>query len=108
MAGLSAIRLGVDNPVPEGAGSVRAGLPPANDPAVAVGVLVDSMAFHHSERCWGTGDVFPSCQKRCHGGIRPPPAKRTDGPENAKTPPEERGFRTCAEEDSNLHPVNPD
>ena len=30
-----------------------------------------------------------------------------NGPENAKTPPE-RGFRKCAEEDSNLHPVNPD
>src|SRR5919206_4869192 len=66
------------------------------------------MAFlRRSERDWGTGDVFPSCQKRCHDGNSPPQRKRTDGPENAKTPPE-RGFLACAEEDSNLHPVNPD
>src|SRR5687767_15708477 len=32
---------------------------------------------------------------------------RANEPENAKSPAT-RGFRTCAEEDSNLHPVIPD
>src|SRR3954467_10158958 len=60
-----------------------------------------------SDRCGpqtGPHELWPSCQRGYHE-MWPPASKR---PTRTTKAPRTQGFRRCAEEDSNLHPVIPD
>ena len=76
-------------------------LVPADDPAVAVRIELDA---HHTTLV-GQPFVAPPPLASCHENL-PRPADR-ECPRREKAP-QMRGFSTCAEEDSNLHPVIPD
>ena len=78
--------------------------PRANGRRIACGrVVVDAHLPSGWGTCWGTW-MFPSCHRPLPEKVAP--SKRS-GSTKTKAP-RTRGFRECAEEDSNLHPVIPD
>jgi hypothetical protein len=87
--------------VGEAPGPLAPCLGPTDDPAVAARIELDA---HHTTLA-GQPLAAPLPLASCHENLPQPQAANALRREKA---PQMRGFRRCAEEDSNLHPVIPD